>query len=152
MENNQDKNKWCLSFFAPKKPKSAQPTPDSQPPTVTNIKHEPNVIDDDNELMYPGQLMQNSMNPIKDIYQQQQQQPQQQQQQQPPVPPQPQPVTNSYDSKPTQQHSQNNCDVKVDTIKQEPPGECISLQNVPLLSHNEAKKKVFFCFWFFVLV
>lgn len=99
IENNQEKNKWCLSSFV--QAKSTQPSQDSQP-TVPNIKHEPNVIDDDNDLMYTGQMMPNSINPIKDLYQQQT-------------------ITNSYDSK--SQHSQNNCDLIVDTIKQEPPGK-----------------------------
>lgn len=96
VENNQEKNKWCLSSFV--QAKSTQPSQDSQP-AVTNIKHEPNVIDDDNDSMYVGQ-MQNSMNPIKDLYQQQ---------------------TTTTNSK--SQHSQNNCDLIADTIKQEPPGK-----------------------------
>lgn len=100
IETNVEKSKWSLFNFVP--PKSTQPSQDSQP-TVTNIKHEPNVIYDDNDLMYTGhQMMQNSMNPMKDIYPQQT-------------------IINNYDSK--SQHSQNNCDLIVNTIKQEPPGK-----------------------------
>lgn len=103
VENSQEKKTWCLSSFAPKKAaKSTQPSQDSQP-AVANIKHEPNVIDDDNDL-YNAQMMPNSMNPMKDMYQQQT-------------------LTNNYDSK--SQLSQNNCELNVDTIKQEPPGKCL---------------------------
>lgn len=122
VENNHEKNKWCLSSYV--LAKSTQPSQDSQP-TVTNIKHEPNVIDDDNDLMYTGQIMPNSINPIKDLYQQQQT------------------ITNNYDSK--SQHSQNNCDLIVDTIKQEPPGK--SLCVFPL--DNLFFVFVCFCFDFF---
>lgn len=126
VENNDKKNQWCLSSFV--QAKSTQPSQDSQP-TVTNIKHEPNVIDDDNDLMYTGQMMQNSINPMKDHYQQQQ------------------PITNNYDSK--SQHSQNNCDLIVDTIKQEPPGKCLRrfyhLINLFLFSFV-------FCFDFFGVI
>lgn len=93
-----ENNKWCLSSFV--QTKSIQPSQDSQPP-VTNIKHEPNAIDEDIDVIYGGQLMPNSVIAMKDIYQQ------------PTIP-------NNYDIK-----SHSNCDLVVDKIKQE-PGECLS--------------------------
>ncbi|KAJ6649849.1 hypothetical protein Bhyg_05090, partial [Pseudolycoriella hygida] len=95
VENDQEKNKWCLKSFV--QAKSTQPSQDSQPP-VTNIKHEPNVIDDDIEMMYAAP-MQNAIDAMNDMF--------------------PQPiVTNSYETK--SHLNQNNCDSKVDLIKQEP--------------------------------
>lgn len=114
----ENKN-WCLSSFVPKNPstKSTQPSQDSQP-NATNIKHEPHVIDDDNDLIYPSQIMQNSMNPLKDLYQQQT-------------------LTNNYDVK------LNNCDLVVDSIKQEPPGKC------SFILFNLEFFFALFLFWFF---
>lgn len=86
------------------------------------------MIDDDNDLMYPGQLMPNSKNPIKELYQQQT-------------------ITNNYDSKP--QHSQNNCDLIVDTIKQEPPGKFFFFCSWFLIPPTNNFLQIYFCLHFF---